>query len=461
MAISLDKYEINRLVAEELTYELTIRGITGVDRVEEGRKTLRNLLRLEKSSTPLDYPAYPIQFVADREALAKCITEATDLVTSFTGQRDTVLAKIVTKLAYALGRANRSKPSTADDKAAKSRLIVAILNLKSKVESKIKRRERSILNQSLGTVDVDLVDEEESSESDEDIESVAPSHTPVAESSRVFQSSGRSVPVSKWDLKYSGEDHSMSLSSFLTRVDELKVARHVSDQELFDSAIDLFTGKALIWYRAMKKNARDWKSLVTLLREQFQPPDYNDRLFDEIRNRTQGNSENMGLYVAIMDSLFDRLTIKVPEATRMKVILRNIAPFYQQQLGLTTPKSREELLEAGRILEARKTSVDSFSPPIPASRKLSRNKLLEPDLAYVGTDGLSCGTTFVNKSFSANVAAGTSSGRQSSTCWNCLKLGHMVRDCPEPRKLLCYRCGKADYTVRTCPHCSKNDRQRN
>jgi hypothetical protein len=107
-----------------------------------------------------------------------------------------------------------------------------------------------------------------------------------------------SVPISKWNVKYSGDDRDMSLSAFLARVEELMVARHATKQDLFDCAIDLFSGKALIWYRANRKNATDWNSLVTLLRGQFQPADYNDRLFDEIRQRTQGSDETIGLYLA-------------------------------------------------------------------------------------------------------------------------------------------------------------------
>ena len=41
--------------------------------------------------------------------------------------------------------------------------------------------------------------------------------------------------------------------------------------------------------------------------------DYNDRLFEEIRSRTQGADEPMGIYLAVMDNLFDRLTVNVPE----------------------------------------------------------------------------------------------------------------------------------------------------
>jgi hypothetical protein len=239
----------------------------------------------------------------------------------------------------------------------------------------------------------------------------------------------------------------MSLSAFLARVEELMVARHATKQDLFDCAIDLFSGKALIWYRAHRKNATDWNSLVTLLRGQFQPADYNDRLFDEIRQRTQGSDETIGLYLAVMDSLFDRLTIKVAEPVRLKIILRNLSPFYQSQIGVHPVRSRDELLGIGRVLEARKASVESFVPPV--TRK--NRKFLEPDLAYV-----SSGPSTAAIASTDEPSSSASPNRQNVTCWNCQKLGHIRSKCPAPKKLLCYRCGKPDHTVRNCPNCSGN-----
>jgi hypothetical protein len=57
------KFEVNRLASDKLSYELEIRGIIGLATVAEMRKTLRNLLRLEKSPTPLTYPAHPYMYL--------------------------------------------------------------------------------------------------------------------------------------------------------------------------------------------------------------------------------------------------------------------------------------------------------------------------------------------------------------------------------------------------------------
>jgi hypothetical protein len=124
--------------------------------------------------------------------------------------------------------------------------------------------------------------------------------------------------------------------------------------------------------------------LVALLRNQFQPADYNDRLFEEIRRRTQGPDESIAMFAAVMDNMFDRVTVRVPEATRLKIILKNLAPYYQNQLGLSPITSRDQLLEASRLLEARKASVECYVQPTRRRGQIC----LEPDLAYVQVDGL-------------------------------------------------------------------------
>ncbi|KAF5283755.1 hypothetical protein FQR65_LT02649 [Abscondita terminalis] len=67
------------------------------------------------------------------------------------------------------------------------------------------------------------------------------------------QTTPKSIPVYKWDVKFSGRPES-SVSAFLERVDELASARSVSMEQVFTSALDLFEGPALNWYRSVRKS---------------------------------------------------------------------------------------------------------------------------------------------------------------------------------------------------------------
>src|SRR5437588_3189037 len=108
------KIEMNHLSQDELSYELLYRGIADAGTVEIMRKSLRALIRAEKSGSKLSYPEYSIPFKDDAEALSAKIQELTDAIEDF---EDTLSShaykRLSSKLSCALGRVNRCKP-TAD-----------------------------------------------------------------------------------------------------------------------------------------------------------------------------------------------------------------------------------------------------------------------------------------------------------------------------------------------------------
>jgi hypothetical protein len=61
------------------------------------------------------------------------------------------------------------------------------------------------------------------------------------------------VPIHTWGVSFNGEENGMTVNQFLERVEELSVARNATNRDLFNAAIDLFSGKALIWYRSVRE----------------------------------------------------------------------------------------------------------------------------------------------------------------------------------------------------------------
>ena len=442
------KMEINRLDRDEFMYELTLRGIKVNDEttVAEMRKTLRQLLKLEKGGSTLTYPTYPYKFASDYEALTKKIKEIEELVKNFADTPDSgQFLKISTKLWHAYGRADRSKPTGDDETGQRSAVIVSILGLFSSLQSRARKYKR--LSQTHSPLELaDLLsstnmhdEQEESSTSEEeslddhDDDDDVTNLIPPRPCATVSMDKPKTVPVYLWNLKYDGEG--MSLNSFLENVNELSISRNVPKTQLCTSASDLFTGKAKIWYNSVKDQVRSWDELVFALRKQFLPSDYNDRLFDEIKQRTQGPKESIGLYIATMINMFNRLTCSPTEHLKLKILMKNISPFYQSQLGLVKVQSIQQLIELSRQLEERKEAIENFVPP-------SRNKkMMEPDLAYVYTDN-------------ASTSRASAVEISEISCWNCKKGGHRASECKEPKSKYCFRCGNNGYTVRSCPKCS-------
>lgn len=197
-------------------------------------------------------------------------------------------------------------------------------------------------------------------------------------------------------MTFSGDRKGLSIAAFLEKVEELRVARNVSESVLLDSGIDLFVGRAYQFYLNSRKEVDSWEKLVRLFREEYQPPDYNEKLFEEIKRRTQGPDESMVIYLAVMAGYFKRLTCPISEEVKLKILLRNITPFYQQQLCLVDVASVSELRSLGRKLEAKRDAVENFSAP-----PTRRSQVLEPDLAYVAVEpsNMKNGYGFIGRRF--------------------------------------------------------------
>uniref|UniRef100_A0A1Y1KZF6 CCHC-type domain-containing protein n=1 Tax=Photinus pyralis TaxID=7054 RepID=A0A1Y1KZF6_PHOPY len=432
-------YEINRLSSDELIYELTVKGITEVATVEEMRKSLRRLLKLEKEGQSFTYPEYPFSVEDDLRALSDKITELENLLQDFDGSDENLGKKISTKINFAINRADKIIPQSTEGKNKKSRIMIAILNVKSGYEKKTRVFMRTSMTQTQGVLDLNLLGDNES-DSDSSIVEVNACSTPKTNRADI-RTNSKSIPVLKWNLKFTGKPTDMSLSAFLERVKELKISRHISDKELFDSANDLFSEIALIWFRANKSKVSDWEGLTRLLREEFQPRNYNDMLFKQIKERTQHPDESMGIYTAYMDNHFQRLTVKIPESARLKILLDNMAPFYKIGLALQIKniKSVSELLELARELEANRISVNDYVPPPPKSKNI-----LERDLACIYSDPPPVDEV---GAMASNVK-----------CFRCNQLGHIAINCRNRQGKFCYKCKKPNFTVRTCPNCNQHSK---
>lgn len=432
------RLSINRLSKDELTYELGVRGIRKTEPVEQMRKCLRNILRLEKKGKPLSYPPYSLDIDEEIAIISAKIIEIGDAIIAFVGdKKSSDYDKLLTRIHHVLGRANRIQTADRDKLNKRGEFLTEIFELRQKLNDKVSPKDSSNSGSS---------SDSSISGFDQPAGTSSPSNVKLFKNRDFDNDKVGSVPVLKWGLKFSGEKNDLTVNSFIERVEELCLARNVSHVQLFNSAIDLFTGKCLYWFRLVRKSIKSWKELKVKLREEFLPFDYEDRLLAEIHRRTQGKDESIGLYLSIMDSMFSRLAIPPSASFRLNVLMRNLAPFYQEKLSLVDVSSESELLQICKKIERSKCFVESYKPPT-----RSRDDV-EPDTAYVDS----------KSSFGVESQCATTSSGNTQKCWNCGTAGHLAKTCKATRRKHCFKCGTPDATKFNCPNCKRsgNDRTR-
>lgn len=273
--------------------------------------------------------------------------------------------------------------------------------------------------------------------------------TSVASSRPVMlvENTERSINVSSWNLYFNGE--SGSVLEFLQRVEEYSLSRCVSKDRLFRAAPELLRGTALNWFRS--ENIQNWDELVEKLKAYFLPYDYEFSLNEEIRKRSQGPYEKVIVYIASMQNLFNRLTNKPSERTRVALIRRNLLPHIQNALALQNIDTVEQLTRFCRSIEETSLRAQQYCPP-----STNYRSLLEPQLAYRKPSGTTQVSLISEDARTMSPIASVERANMPKPCWNCGTTGHTFRKCSAPRRKFCYKCGYSNVMVKDCPKCQGN-----
>lgn len=499
----------HRLLADELKYELLYRGVSTISGQDEMRKALRRLLKFESEKKSLAYHLSPSKVpdpVTELRTVEAKLAEVDGLLESVSGNKsDNEYKRVETKLIHIIGRVQRVEPKDDEQSNVKSVLLASALERYSDLELRARKwkdgmkkdgNEPPKTPKGAGTsTDETQPEPEEKCEDDNESSHFSSSHLPLNTQVIIKKTQ---VPIRDWRLKFYGTNSGLSVNAFLEEVESLRIARNVSYEDLVRSAVDFFEGPALIWYKANRNKLTNWQSLIFALREEFEPFDYCDRLWDEIKSRTQGRDEKFGHFISVMKNYFARLPKEPSEEEKLRVLLNNIQPFYLKHLCLQEITSIDELLHYGRKLEYVKMRSEQHRPPPP------RRSLLEPDLAYEppprssappraydhssrssapprafdhsprssAPQRVSAARTHYQpaeqprptaQSFPADPSRPTEVTERPSQdrnrnrtvwiCWNCRRQGHSFRNCREKMNTFCHRCGKEDVKTKDCEQC--------
>ncbi|XP_058827433.1 uncharacterized protein LOC131687369 [Topomyia yanbarensis] len=163
------------------------------------------------------------------------------------------------------------------------------------------------------------------------------------------------LPVSKWNItKYSGDDQGLKLNEFLELIQVLSQAEHVSDVELFESAVHLFAGSALKWYMTQRTTGRllNWQHLVFELKRTYMHPDLDALIKMKIYQRRQQKHESFHEYYFELEKLFRTMSVQIPEHEKVQILQQNMRVDYKRQMTFIPIIDLETLVAAGQKLDA-------------------------------------------------------------------------------------------------------------
>ncbi|KAF5280214.1 hypothetical protein FQA39_LY05348 [Lamprigera yunnana] len=211
------KLEVEKLSKEEIIYELKTRGVDEV--------ALRNRRRLR-------FHLFLLHFKDEVKILEEKFVEVSSAVDTFSDTKySSLYKKLSTKLTHLLGRVNRCLCATPEKEKQRTKLFGKFLTLQSNLQTKSEPIKRIS-----STLAISLAGDDESVT----LSDISGSGDETKGDNTALNLVFRSVPLSKWNIKFNGTTKCSSINSFLERVEELRIARNATKTHLLRSAVDLF-----------------------------------------------------------------------------------------------------------------------------------------------------------------------------------------------------------------------------
>lgn len=269
--------------------------------------------------------------------------------------------------------------------------------------------------------------------------------------------------------KYDGKS---CVRSFIQKIEEFRISKKLDKNDMLDFAYDIFTEDALHWFRHVKQGVSTWDQLLEQLKMAFDINDYDYRLLSEIRQRTQGGTESITIYISIMSGLFNRLSTKLSDQEKFDIISHNVKPIYTEVLAISNVQTLEQLESVCRNYENYKARAATYQEPTKGQLQT-----LAPDFVYSKPNSKYTPSTY-NSFKNNNYRNYQQSYKNPSTdsqgskpvsmiytktqqvtaptpfCPRCRVNTHSLRKCTVERFPICFKCGDKGVTFPNCTKCN-------
>lgn len=233
-------------------------------------------------------------------------------------------------------------------------------------------------------------------------------------------------------------------------------------------------GEAYDWWFTKEERFTSWRKFEAEIRFRYGNPNRDRGIRGQIRELKQRRGESFIAYVTEVEKLNQCLERPYSSRTLFELIWENMRPHYRSKLSVINIEDLDHLIEINHKIDANDQTLyrtgqgsrleihhlgaendsDDYSeeddPPICTVQNRQQQPGRTPQ--QQAGNNLKQQRTLGN-----NPQQNSSNVRQQSRlqtpryrCWNCLKDGHIWRDCREPKRVFCYACGNMGRTTRNC-----------
>lgn len=155
--------------------------------------------------------------------------------------------------------------------------------------------------------------------------------------------------IYKWNIKFTGEEKTLSAFEFIQRVEAKAKAYNVEINEIIHVVSELFDGFAAKWFAS--QTISNWSDLKEKLVSDFVQVDYLENLLDIIRQRKQLKNESIVRFFTVFEDDCSRLRNKLTLEEKVNILKKNILQKYRPYVALSKYNSIEEFKHGLKILE--------------------------------------------------------------------------------------------------------------
>lgn len=269
----------------------------------------------------------------------------------------------------------------------------------------------------------------------------------------------QSNPVVKWSCRFSGKGD--RLHEFLEEVEEKADMHDVSNEELLRGIGSLLEGAAKTWHRN-NSDISSWSQYKRRMREAFCPSDLDDVVYEKIESLRQTDEETFAVYEARAEELFHRLTRRLEESEKLRILMKGLHYFYRSRIRSRDMTSLRTLRRECHDLEPDKAVVMKMERKAKKSEKKEEEREKKKEFrdvrhtrvhALQTDEDIGCADSCdAAEEEAAAVFTSTPKAKFVPVCWRCGGTGHFSNKCTE--KIFCCNCGKADTLAERCSNCA-------